>query len=85
MRRIVLPLIGGLLTVLIAAAPVAARPGDWVHVCVFRHPEAGLLVTNYGHVSGPGMDSAEARYWTEWCEQEVNGQIRGVKPFPKRF
>ena len=93
MRRVVLSVLIGLLTLLAAAAPVAAaKPTQWVHVCVYpylqQQPEypddrLPILVTAYGHVSGPGMDTPEARYWTEWCVEEVNGQVRGVRPFPK--
>jgi hypothetical protein len=90
MTRIVLSLLIGLLT-LALAAPAAARPTGWAHVCVYpyyqqvpEYPNDDLpvLVTSYGHVSGPGMNTAEARYWTEWCEDEVSGQVRGVRPYP---
>ena len=79
MRRVVLPMLVGLLTVLLAVAPAsAARPTDWVHVCAT--PEDGIA---YGHVAGPGMQSEGARYWSEWCE-DIGGQSRGVRPYPKR-
>ena len=83
-RRLAAPLLIGVMTVLLTASTAAAKPADWVHVCVFPDPEAGILVTSYGHVSGPGMNTPEAEYWTDWCE-DMNGQVRGVRPFPKHL
>ena len=90
MNRVAVLLLMCLLT-LALAAPAAAKPMEWVHVCVYpyyqqvpEYPDEDLpvLVTSYGHVSGPGMNTAEARYWTEWCQDEVSGQVRGVRPYP---
>ena len=81
MRRIVLPLLIGLLTVLLVVAPAtAARPTEWVHICVFPDPTWDEPNTNYASVSGPGMHTADARYWTEWCREDVGGRVRGVRP-----
>ena len=84
----------GLVIVMAAVVPAAAaKPTEWVHVCVYPYyqqvpeypdPNLPVWVTSYGSVSGPGMNTPEARYWTEWCHDEMSGVTRGVRPYPKR-